>query len=190
MLESGIGEVEGSLAAEQVTGARLAQKRRSLPGCDTFCSSPARSRNPATATGLEARVVLRASIGLNFHLSSPTLCVLPRSLRLAGRREGYGKCCSADARLANLAAVDRAATTWVVASPSLLLGLWIAAFVQERRHAARATAFQTVAAHYQRFLRQVIDTNPNLIFVKDWEGKYVLANEATAEFHGNDGSKL
>ena len=29
-----------------------------------------------------------------------------------------------------------------------------------------------------------IDTNPNLIFVKDWEGKYVLANEAMAQFHG------
>ena len=84
----------------------------------------------------------------------------------------------------NLAAVDWSATTWVVASLSTLLGLGIAAFVQERRHAARATAFQTAAAHYQRFLRQVIDTNPNLIFVKDWEGKYVLANEAVAQFHG------
>ena len=84
----------------------------------------------------------------------------------------------------NLAAVDWSATTWVVASLSTLLGLGIAAFVQERRHAARATAFQTAAAHYQRFLRQVIDTNPNLIFVKDWEGKYVLANEAMAQFHG------
>ena len=84
----------------------------------------------------------------------------------------------------NLAAVDWSATTWVVASLSILLGLGIGAFVQERRHAARATAFQTAAAHYQRFLRQVIDTNPNLIFVKDWEGKYVLANEAMAQFHG------
>jgi len=84
----------------------------------------------------------------------------------------------------NLAALDWSATTWVVASLSILLGLGIGAFVQERRHAARANAFQTAAAHYQRFLRQVIDTNPNLIFVKDWEGKYVLANEAMAQFHG------
>ena len=84
----------------------------------------------------------------------------------------------------NLATLDWSATTWVVASLSILLGLGIGAFVQERRHAARANAFQTAAAHYQRFLRQVIDTNPNLIFVKDWEGKYVLANEAMAQFHG------
>ncbi len=84
----------------------------------------------------------------------------------------------------NLAAVDWSATTWVAAFLALLLGLWIAAFIQERRHAARADAFQTAAAHYQRFLRQVIDTNPNLIFVKDWDGKYVLANEAMAQFHG------
>jgi two-component system cell cycle sensor histidine kinase/response regulator CckA len=75
-------------------------------------------------------------------------------------------------------------TTWVMAILFLFLGLGIAAWVQERRHAARANAFQTAAAHYHRFLRQVIDTNPNLIFVKDWEGKYVLANEAMAQFHG------
>ena len=84
----------------------------------------------------------------------------------------------------NLAPLDGSATTWVAALLSLLLGLGIAAFIQERRHAARANAFQTAAAHYQRFLRQVIDTNPNLIFVKDWDGKYVLANEAMAQFHG------
>ncbi len=84
----------------------------------------------------------------------------------------------------NLAAADWSATTSVMAFLSLLLGLGIAAVVQERRHAARAHAFQTAAAHHQRFLRQVIDTNPNLIFVKDWEGKYVLANEAMAQFHG------
>jgi PAS domain S-box-containing protein len=84
----------------------------------------------------------------------------------------------------NFAALNWFSTTWVVAFLSVLLGLGVAAVIQERRHAARATAFQTAAAHYQRFLRQVIDTNPNLIFVKDWEGKYVLANEAMAQFHG------
>ena len=33
----------------------------------------------------------------------------------------------------------------------------------------------------KEFLRNVIDTNPNLIFVKDWEGKYILANQALAD---------
>jgi two-component system, cell cycle sensor histidine kinase and response regulator CckA len=71
-----------------------------------------------------------------------------------------------------------------------LVGLALAAFLQERRHAARSTALQAAAAHYQRFLRQVIDTNPNLIFVKDWEGRYVLANEAVARFHGTNVDSL
>src|SRR3954469_1469948 len=90
----------------------------------------------------------------------------------------------------NLAALDWSATTWVVAFVSVLLGLGTAAVIQERRHGIRANAFQTAAAHYQRFLRQVIDTNPNLIFVKDWEGRYVLANVAAAQFYGTTVSTL
>ncbi|MBW4681612.1 MAG: PAS domain S-box protein [Microcoleus vaginatus WJT46-NPBG5] len=35
----------------------------------------------------------------------------------------------------------------------------------------------------QEFLRQVIDTNPNLIFVKDWEGKFTLVNQALANIY-------
>src|SRR5919112_1086505 len=71
-----------------------------------------------------------------------------------------------------------------LALASLLLGLGLATLFQERRYAARSAAFQATAAHYQHFLRQVIDANPHLIFVKDWEGRYVLANCALAEFHG------
>ncbi|HEY9872948.1 MAG TPA: PAS domain S-box protein, partial [Candidatus Obscuribacterales bacterium] len=36
----------------------------------------------------------------------------------------------------------------------------------------------------QEFLRQIIDTNPNLIFVKDWNGKFVLVNQALANVYG------
>ncbi len=35
----------------------------------------------------------------------------------------------------------------------------------------------------QEFFRLVIDSNPNFIFVKDWEGRFVLANKAVAEFN-------
>lgn len=35
----------------------------------------------------------------------------------------------------------------------------------------------------QHFLRQVIDNNPNLIFVKDYQGKFTLANQALAEVY-------
>ncbi|PSB27188.1 PAS domain S-box protein [Stenomitos frigidus] len=36
----------------------------------------------------------------------------------------------------------------------------------------------------QEFLRYVIDTPPNLIFAKDWNGNFVLANQAVAEIYG------
>lgn len=35
----------------------------------------------------------------------------------------------------------------------------------------------------QQFLRQVIDSNPSLIFVKDWEGRFTLANQSLAEVY-------
>jgi PAS domain S-box-containing protein len=34
------------------------------------------------------------------------------------------------------------------------------------------------------FIRQIIDTNPNLIFVKDREGRFTLANKAVADTYG------
>lgn len=36
----------------------------------------------------------------------------------------------------------------------------------------------------QQFIQQVIDTDPNLIYVKDWEGKLLLINQAVADMHG------
>jgi len=36
----------------------------------------------------------------------------------------------------------------------------------------------------ERLLRQIIDANPSLIFVKDWNGRFVLVNEATAQVYG------
>src|ERR1051325_8504437 len=36
----------------------------------------------------------------------------------------------------------------------------------------------------QAFLRQVIDLNPSLIFVKDWDGRFTLANRAIADLYG------
>ncbi|MBK1987202.1 PAS domain S-box protein [Sphaerospermopsis aphanizomenoides BCCUSP55] len=42
----------------------------------------------------------------------------------------------------------------------------------------------------QHFLRQVIDTNPNLIFVKDGEGRFILANQAFAEIYGTTVEEL
>ena len=36
----------------------------------------------------------------------------------------------------------------------------------------------------QEFLRKVLDANPSLVFVKDWEGRFTLANRAVAELYG------
>jgi PAS domain S-box-containing protein len=35
----------------------------------------------------------------------------------------------------------------------------------------------------QEFFRLVIDSNPNMIYVKDWDGRYLLANQTIAEFY-------
>ena len=40
------------------------------------------------------------------------------------------------------------------------------------------------------FLRLIIDSTPNLIFVKDQSGKFLLANKATARFYGMETTKM
>ncbi len=42
----------------------------------------------------------------------------------------------------------------------------------------------------QRVLRQVIDANPNLIFVKNWDGKFTLVNQAVADIYGSTVDEL
>ena len=37
---------------------------------------------------------------------------------------------------------------------------------------------------HERLLHQIIDANPNLIFVKDWDGRFILVNQAIAEIYG------
>ena len=45
--------------------------------------------------------------------------------------------------------------------------------------------------HFQRdFLRTVIDSNPAVIFAKDWDGTYTLANRATAAVFGTTPEQL
>ncbi|HXO86853.1 MAG TPA: ATP-binding protein, partial [Gemmatimonadales bacterium] len=37
---------------------------------------------------------------------------------------------------------------------------------------------------HQHLLREIIDANPSLIFVKDWDGRFMLVNQATAAVYG------
>ncbi|MFB2837028.1 PAS domain S-box protein [Floridanema evergladense] len=50
--------------------------------------------------------------------------------------------------------------------------------LQERQKAEAALRSQ------KQFLQDVIDINPNLIFIKDWSGRFVLANQACADIVG------
>ena len=56
--------------------------------------------------------------------------------------------------------------------------LGVATDITERKLAQEALIAQ------KEFLQIIIDTNPNRIFVKDQEGKYILVNKACADFHG------
>ncbi len=40
------------------------------------------------------------------------------------------------------------------------------------------------------FLRKVVDTNPQLVFIKDWEGRFVLANQPVAQLYGTTVEEL
>jgi PAS domain S-box-containing protein len=52
-------------------------------------------------------------------------------------------------------------------------------------------ARQRQALHrHERLLRQIIDANPSLIFVKDWDGRFVLVNQATADIYGTTVEQL
>jgi PAS domain S-box-containing protein len=73
----------------------------------------------------------------------------------------------------------------------VLEGVVISALVEAmhrtRRRAERALKAKSQAEEalkeQQEFLRLVIDTNPNLIFVKDWDGKFTFANKAVADIY-------
>lgn len=56
--------------------------------------------------------------------------------------------------------------------------------ISDRKQAEKALQAQ------QEFLRHVIDTVPNLIFVKDQQGRFTLANEALARMYGTTTENL
>jgi PAS domain S-box-containing protein len=52
-----------------------------------------------------------------------------------------------------------------------------------RSNAILATREQARQGH-ENFLRQVIDADPHLVYAKDWEGRFTLANRAAAAIYG------
>ncbi|MGD8793823.1 MAG: PAS domain S-box protein, partial [Anaerolineae bacterium] len=63
-------------------------------------------------------------------------------------------------------------------------GKFIAGGSIVRDISARKETEQQLVEH-QLFLRQIIDMNPNLIFVKDSQSRFVLANETLARLYGS-----
>ncbi|MBW4576385.1 MAG: PAS domain S-box protein [Aphanothece sp. CMT-3BRIN-NPC111] len=63
------------------------------------------------------------------------------------------------------------------------IGSQINQFIERKQAEAAIQAQKT-------FLSQVIDTNPNLIFVKDWNGKFTLVNKALAQLYGTTPENL
>jgi PAS domain S-box-containing protein len=101
------------------------------------------------------------------------------------------------------ARAQRQLTLWLLLGTlAVLTGLFLLLFRAIRRevraHAGARDALQRLNAeleqrvaertadlsHQQDFLRRVIDTNPNLIFAKDRDGRFVLANQALADAMG------
>ena len=64
------------------------------------------------------------------------------------------------------------------------LGPAIARELQEAQHRRERRDAQHELKVQRDFLRLVIDSNPAVIFTKDWEGTYTLANSATAAVFG------
>jgi PAS domain S-box-containing protein len=56
----------------------------------------------------------------------------------------------------------------------------------EQRVAERTAEIQ----EQRRFLRTIIDSDPNVIFVKDWNGRFVLANQTLARVYGTTVEEL
>jgi PAS domain S-box-containing protein len=69
----------------------------------------------------------------------------------------------------------------------VVISVLVEAMHRARRRAEGALKAKSQAKEalkeQQEFLRLVIDTNPNLIFVKDWNGKFTFANKAVADVY-------
>lgn len=80
--------------------------------------------------------------------------------------------------------LDRSLLVWDEAGHLLRLVGSLSDISERKRVEDERKQAEETLRRQQEFLRTVIDTPPNLIFAKDWDGKFVLANQATAEIYG------
>src|SRR5579859_3336102 len=55
---------------------------------------------------------------------------------------------------------------------------------QMRESATTADQARVALTAERRFLRQIIDINPNFVFAKDRQGRFTLVNQAVADVYG------
>jgi PAS domain S-box-containing protein len=79
---------------------------------------------------------------------------------------------------------------FTVATFLVLAATWILVLRVLRRNARDREAAEEELEHQRAFLRAVIDTTPNGVFVKDLDGHYLLANEWFANFFGTTKEEL
>jgi PAS domain-containing protein len=60
----------------------------------------------------------------------------------------------------------------------------------QMREAAAAERSRVALTAERRFLRQVIDINPNFVFAKDRQGRFTLVNQAVADVYGTSIDQL
>jgi PAS domain S-box-containing protein len=108
---------------------------------------------------------------------SPVLPVLfPLAVLLVTTQLG-----TKDLRIARFAT----ATSFIVA----LARLGVTQYRQMRSSSKSADILEELKAQ-RSFLRLVIDSNPQLVFAKDWEGRFTLANKAVGEICGTTSENL
>lgn len=66
----------------------------------------------------------------------------------------------------------------------ILIGLTLGGTVRRARQAIRPVAPQTMLAADRALLQRIIDACPTLIFIKDREGTFLLANQTMATVYG------
>jgi PAS domain S-box-containing protein len=86
--------------------------------------------------------------------------------------------------------------TWAVLGTSLFLALllgWLLSLFLRRQFLLLSRSYSSAEDELkkqQKFLREVIDADPSLIFVKDWDGRFILANKAVADLYQTTTEKL
>ncbi|MGZ9066627.1 MAG: PAS domain S-box protein, partial [Burkholderiales bacterium] len=72
----------------------------------------------------------------------------------------------------------------IIAAQAVLIGCLLFQRARRRRVDTERKKHDETLTQERAFLRQVIEIDPNLIFAKDRQGRFTLANRALADIYG------